>query len=156
MKILTFIFALFLSFVPGVFGMIFSPSGSSDAWYNMLTKPILTPDGWVFAVAWTILYLLLAFALFFVIDSRRPNAEKKPAYVYFGCHMVLNALWSYFFFGLHWPIVSIIVLGLLIVVAILMAASFKSVSRPASYLVWPYIIWLLFALYLNAGIIYLN
>ena len=156
MKILTFIYAMFLSFLPGLIGMFFSPSGQSDAWYHMLTKSVLTPNGWVFAAVWTLLYILLGFALFFIMDANRDRAEKRSAYALFGLHVVLNAAWTYLFFGLHLPLIAAIVIAVLIVIAILMIVRFKSISKPASYLVYPYVIWLFFALYLNASILYLN
>ena len=63
-KFFLFVLAIFISFLPGIFGVMFTPSHSDDVWYNALNNSVLTPDGWVFGVAWTILYALLGIALF--------------------------------------------------------------------------------------------
>ena len=74
----------------------------------------------------------------------------------FAAQMALNALWTYMFFGLHLIGGGVIVLVALIAVSIWMMREFRQFSRGASYLVWPYILWMLFALYLNGMIAYLN
>ena len=74
----------------------------------------------------------------------------------FFAQMVLNALWSYVFFGLHMATLGLFVLFGLIIVSIYMAAEFKTVSKTAYYLVWPYIAWLIFAFYLNGVIACMN
>lgn len=156
-KFLQFIFAVVVSFIPGLIGIMFTPRGGADVWYNALEKSVLTPDGWVFGVAWTILYLLLGIALYLIIRARpMRNDSKTPAYMLFVAQMALNALWSYMFFGLHMVLGGLIVLVALIFVSVWMMRTFYPISRPASYLVWPYIIWMLFALYLNGMIWYLN
>ncbi len=154
-KFLLFVLALVISFLPGIIGMMFSPDGASDVWYNVLNKPFLTPPGWVFAVVWPILYLILGIALYLIIVDKTRYSKAKP-YGLFAVHMALNALWSYMFFGLNLTGVALIVLALLIAFTIWMMAAFRPISRAAYYLVWPYLIWLLFALYLNGSIVFLN
>ena len=154
-KFLLFILAIAISFLPGIIGMLFSPDGASDVWYNMLIKPVLTPGGWVFAVVWPILYLLLGIALYLIMVDRT-RLSKAKSYSLFAVHMGLNALWSYLFFGINMTGVALIVLLLLIGFTVWMMVAFRQISRPAYYLVWPYILWLVFALYLNTAIIMLN
>ena len=154
-KFWLFVLAVVISFLPGLIGLIFSPSGASDLWYNALNKPFLTPDGWVFAVVWPILYFLLGVALYLIIvDNTRYS--KAKSYGLFAVHMALNALWTYFFFGLNLIGGGLIVLVLLIAFTIWMMRAFSQISRAAYYLVWPYLIWLLFALYLNGSVLFLN
>lgn len=156
-KILKFVLAMVLAFIPGAIGVMFTPSGASDAWYNALGKSVLTPDGWVFGVAWTILYALIGIALFLVMNTMgRGAAIKRRAYVLFGVQMVLNALWTYLFFGAHMAVVAFAVILALIFTTIRMMRSFFAVNRAAAYLLIPYIAWLLFATYLNGAILYLN
>lgn len=154
-KFLQFIFAMVISFIPSAIGMIFSPRGASDVWYNALNKSVLTPDGWVFGVVWTILYAMLGIALFLIITNKT-RQNKTKSYLLFVAQMSLNALWSYMFFGLHLVEGAFIVLILLILFSIWLVRAFRPISRVASYLVIPYIIWLLFAAYLNGAIMYLN
>ena len=155
-KFFTFIFAIIISFIPGIIGIFFTPHGASNVWYNSLAHSVLTPAGWVFSVAWTILYILLGIALFLVIDSKKNRIDKSNAYWLFAGQMALNALWSYVFFGAHMAALALLVLAMLIVVSVYMARAFRPISKSAYYLVWPYIIWMCFATYLNATIMFLN
>ncbi len=156
-KFWTFILAIIISFIPGIIGGFFSPmSPGANEWYNGLTQSTLTPNGWVFSIAWLILYALLGIALFLVMNNNKTRQNKTTAYVLFIVQMGLNALWSYLFFGLHFVGGALLCLVALIAVAIWLAIAFKPISRAASYLVWPYVAWLIFALYLNGTILMLN
>jgi tryptophan-rich sensory protein len=155
-KFFLFVLAIFISFLPGIFGVMFTPSHSDDVWYNALNNSVLTPDGWVFGVAWTILYTLLGIALFLIMNNTKTRLSKTKAYVLFIAQMVLNALWTYLFFGVHMVGAAIACLVALIAVSIWMLVVFKPISKMASYLVWPYVIWMCFALYLNGTIWVLN
>ena len=79
-KFWLFVFAIVVSFIPGVIGVFFTPHGASNVWYNALSKSVLTPAGWVFSVAWTILYILLGIALFLVIINKKSKINKSSAY----------------------------------------------------------------------------
>ena len=155
-KFFTFIFAIVVSFIPGIIGMIFTPYGDSNVWYDALQKSVLTPQGWVFGVAWTILYFLLGIALYLIIVKEKTRINKSHAYWLFFGQMLLNTLWSYVFFGAHMAALALLVLVMLIVVSIYMERAFRPISQTAAYLVWPYIIWMCFATYLNASIMFLN
>ena len=156
-KFWTFVLAVVISFIPGVIGGFFSPiSPGANEWYNGLAQSVLTPNGWVFSIAWIILYALLGIALYLVMVAAKTRQNKALAYALFIAQMGLNALWSYLFFGLHMIGGALVCLVALVAVAIWMAAAFKPISRGASYLVWPYILWSIFALYLNAVILTLN
>lgn len=154
-KFFQFVLAIVISFIPSFIGMMFSPNGPSDLWYNALNKSMLTPDGWVFAVVWPILYFLLGVALFLIMIDKTKQSKAK-AYWLFVAHMALNALWSYLFFGLQMAGAALIELVVLFAISIWMARAFYQIRHSASYLVWPYIAWQLFAMFLNGMIVYLN
>ena len=154
--VLEFILTMVLSFIPGIVGVLFSPNGASDLWYNALNKSALTPDGWVFSVVWPLLYALLGVALFLVVRNAKTRQSKTPAYSLFVAQMALNALWSYMFFGLHMMGAALIALVVLVIVSGYMMREFRSFNRWAGYLIWPYILWLIFAMYLNIIIVWLN
>ena len=159
MSFLKFLFCMFLSFLPGILGLFVAPMmGGENIWYNSLNNSSLTPAGWVFPVAWTILYFLIGLALFLVMNKSNTNRryDKTNAYILFAINIVFNALWSFAFFGAGLPEVALIILTALIVTAIFMARSFFRISHAAFWLVLPYILWLMFAFYLNGMIIYLN
>ncbi|MBD5391630.1 tryptophan-rich sensory protein [bacterium] len=155
-KVIKFLFAMFLGFLPGIIGVMFTPRGMSDAWYNAMAKSVLTPDGWVFGVAWTLLYAMLGIALYLVMRRPRPKGAKVKPYSLFVIQMILNALWTYLFFGMHMMTAAFAVVVALVLVSIWMMRSFRPISRGASYLIWPYILWGIFAAYLNGMILYLN
>lgn len=155
-KVFLFILAMVLSFLPGAIGVMFTPHGASNVWYNGLNKSVLTPDGWVFGVAWTILYALLGIALFFIMNNQRRGVGKAGAYVLFGIQMILNALWCVLFFGVGMPMPAFICIAALIFVTIMMVGAFGRISRGAAWMVVPYLAWLIFAAYLNGTILYLN
>lgn len=149
------IVAILISFIPGAIGVLFTPiAGHTNAWFNSLNQSILTPAPIVFSIAWTILYLLLGIALFLVWRQKRKVSHKLIGLAewLFFFQMVLNAGWSYVFFGLHMPMLAVFVLVGLILVSLYMAREFQKVSRTAYLLVLPYIVWLLFAFYLNGVI----
>ncbi|MEE1111480.1 MAG: TspO/MBR family protein [Alphaproteobacteria bacterium] len=155
-KFFKFVLAMIIAFLPGIFGVIFTPSHSNDAWYNALNNSVLTPDGWVFGVAWTILYALLGVALFLIMNNEKTRVKKTKSYVLFVVQMILNAAWTYLFFGLHLVGAALLCLVVLIAISVWMLRAFLPISKTASYLVWPYVIWMCFALYLNGTILFLN
>lgn len=155
-KFLLFILCVIISFAPGLIGIMFTPMGHSDIWFDGLNQSALTPAPWVFATVWTILYFLLGVALFLVVQNNRTRYSKVKPYLLFVTQMALNALWSYLFFGLHMVGAAMIVIVLLLIISIWMMRAFNPISRGASVLVWFYIIWLVLATYLNGMILYLN
>lgn len=158
----TLIAAILISFIPGAIGVLFTPvTGHTNDWYNTLAHSGLTPPPIVFSIAWTILYTLLGIALFYVWRSKKANSRRKYQSVTAGewlffAQMVLNALWSYVFFGLHMMTLGLFVLFALIVTSVYMMREFRNISKAAYYLVWPYIAWLVFAFYLNGVMICMN
>ncbi|MBN1324982.1 MAG: tryptophan-rich sensory protein [Alphaproteobacteria bacterium] len=148
--------AILLSFIPGIFGALWTPGGGIDGWYNTLVKTPLTPDGWVFGVVWPILYLLLGIALYLAIRNKQKNKIINPGTILFLIHIFLNGLWSFVFFGQHLIILGAINILVLIFVACMMQKKFAAENKYAGLLIWPYILWLMFALYLNIGIYLLN
>jgi len=159
MTFLKFLFAMFLSFLPGILGVIVTPINTGgNAWYNTLNNSALTPAGWVFSVVWTILYFLLGLALFFIMqkENNDKHYDKTSAYILFVINMIFNTLWSFAFFGAQLPEVALLILTALIITSIFMARAFLRISKAAFWLTIPYVIWLMFAFYLNGMIIYLN
>lgn len=155
-KWMWFIIAMVISFAPGVFGFLFTPHGESNVWYNGLVTTGLTPPGWVFSVAWTILYFLLGWALYLVFVNTRKNVSKIRAYILFGVQLVLNGLWSYVFFGANMPGFALVILLGLFVASVWMAREFFRIDRRTAYMIIPYILWLMFAFYMNAYVVLMN
>jgi len=149
---------LLLSFSAAAIGGFFSPG----EWYQQLNRPPLTPPGWLFGPAWTLLYTAMAVAAWLVWKSKPDagTAKHQPlrtsALVLFFIQLALNALWSPVFFGAERPLPALIIIVLLwIAVAATMRANFR-VHRVAGLLFVPYLAWITFATYLNAGFLLLN
>lgn len=150
-----FIIAIIISELAGVIGSIFNIS-SVPGWYAALQKPAFNPPAWVFAPVWTILYALMGVAAFFLWRNGWEKRRVKIALGVFGVQLFLNAAWSIIFFGLHspgWAFVEIVFLWLATFSTIVV---FFKISRPAAYLLVPYILWVSFAAYLNFSIWQLN
>ncbi|WP_111415455.1 TspO/MBR family protein [Billgrantia lactosivorans] len=131
---------------------VLTPPG---AWYADLDKPPLTPPDWVFPLAWTTLYLMMAVAAWRV-TLRVPAAERITVLWPFVAQLAANGLWSILFFGLHWIVVALADLLLLWGLILLTISRFARVSSLAAWLLVPYLAWVSFAGYLNAGIGWLN
>ena len=132
------------------FGTIFTPG----PWYDQLAKPSLTPPGWVFTPVWLTLYLMIAFAGWLAWD--RAGRLSHPAVMSWAGQLVLNATWSWIFFGLENPEVAFANIMLILVLIICFIRYAYSLSRTASLLFVPYALWIVFAAYLNLGIVLLN
>ncbi len=143
-------FAIFFTavFLTASFGALFAPG----AWYTGLIKPAWNPPSWLFGPVWTVLYLANAIAAWRV--WRRGHSD--IAIVIWFLHLIPNALWSYFFFGLRrldWALVDIILLNLAIVAVI---ALFYRRDKIAGWLMLPYLAWVAFAGFLNWTLFSLN
>lgn len=147
--------AVGISELAGLIGSFFTVSAISD-WYVFLEKPALSPPSWVFGPVWTALYALMGVAASLVWKNGWEKKEVKKALGVFGIQLFLNAIWSVIFFGLKspgWALVDIIALWLAIIWTM---AVFYKISKPATYLLIPYILWVSFASYLNYSIWMLN
>ena len=124
-------------------------------WYDTLTKPMFMPPGGVFAPAWVFLYVSILVALLIFITAKTP-LSKKEGYVYFGLQMFFNILWIPVFFILRNPALALGVIIILDILTFMNIRGFYKCSKLAGLLLVPYFLWLLFATYLNAGVVFLN
>jgi tryptophan-rich sensory protein len=125
-------------------------------WYQTIEKPGFTPPGWVFGPVWILLYLLMGIALYLVWQSAAAPTVKTIALAVFGVQLVLNALWSYFFFYSQNPragFIEIVILWIFIVLTIFL---FYGIHKGAAMIMLPYLLWVTFAAYLNYAIWMLN
>ena len=126
--------------------------GSVGTWYLTLAPPPGTPPNWVFGPVWTTLYLLLGIAAWLV--WRRPG--HRPALRLWGWQLMVNALWTPAFFGLHSIAAAMVVIVALAVCIGLTLREFRRFSSAAAALMLPYLAWTCYAAYLNAGFLWLN
>ncbi len=131
-------------------------SGGGMQTFGEVQKPPLSPPGWLFPVVWTILYTLMGIASYLVQTSGADEQEIFRAQTVYGYQLVVNFFWSIFFFRFEWYLFSFFWLLLLWALIFVTIRLFYRISKPAAYLLIPYLIWVTFAGYLNLGIWYLN
>ena len=134
----------------------FLTSLSVDAWYQGLAKPPFTPPGWAIGAIWTVLYLLMGISLFLVLEAGTGRPDARQGISFFAIQLSLNVIWSLLFFGLRSPLLALVALVLLWGSVAMTLSMFLKVSRPAAYLLVPYLAWVTIAGCLNAGIVLLN
>ena len=128
-------------------GSIFTSGSVRSAWYDSI-KPSITPPSFIFPIAWTILFILIAFSLYFAWTRAEKN-EKKTVASAFGINLFLNMLWSFLFFGMRNPKAAFIeLIALWLSIIVMMSASWK-IDKKASWLLLPYLLWVSFAAILN-------
>nr|WP_320161769.1 TspO/MBR family protein [uncultured Methanoregula sp.] len=125
-------------------------------WYAGLHKPALTPPAWVFAPVWTTLYILMGIALFLILRSDGKKQDVDIALLLFASQLVLNVMWSFIFFGLHLVFFGLVCLILLFLILLCTTIWTFRISRNASLLLIPYLLWLCIAAYLNTAVFLLN
>ena len=129
--------------------------GGMDA-FEALNQPPLSPPGWLFPVVWTILYILMGIASYLVPTSGKSQESIRRALVLYGMQLAFNFLWPVFFFNLSAYLFAFIWLVALWLLILATTISFSRLSYIAGYLMIPYLIWVMFAGYLNLGIYLLN
>jgi benzodiazapine receptor len=125
-------------------------------WYAQLSRPSFTPPDWTFGVVWPALYVIMGISAFLIWNKGLKRRKVKIALGIFVLQLVLNGLWTPIFFGLHLIGVALVEIVILWVAILLTILAFWRVSKTAALLLLPYILWVSFAVVLNAGLFLLN
>ena len=126
-------------------------SGSMD--YNDLNRPPLSPPGFIFGIVWTVLYILMGVS--YGIIASKDLVDKNINTIYY-LQLFVNLLWPIAFFIFKWRLFAFIWLLLLIILVIKMIIDFYKKNQLSAYLQIPYLLWCIFAAYLNLGVYLLN
>ena len=121
-----------------------------------LNKPSFNPPNWIFAPAWSALYIMMGISAGWVWAKGFHHKYVKTGLYHFGFQLLLNGLWSIVFFGLKQPFYGLLVIMALLVVLSLTIKWFNVVSKFAAILLIPYLLWVCFATALNYKIWELN
>ena len=151
-KFLSLILFLIITFSASFIGGLVTIS-FKEPWYSGLIKSSYNPPDWIFAPVWTTLYLMMTMAIWFFWHNKKRDIN--TVYIYF-MHIVFNTTWSVIFFGLHQIFLAFIVLIVLICLIIVLIIRFKRVTFVSYYLMIPYLLWCLYALFLNYNLLILN
>lgn len=143
--------------VPLIVGGIagFATVTSLESWYAGLNKPSFNPPNWIFGPVWTTLYALMGISLFLVLREEEWNWKNSSLRV-FALQLLLNFLWSFFFFYFESPLLALIDIFLLWASILWMLLDFYPKSKAAALLNIPYLMWVSFASILNGAIFLLN
>jgi len=125
------------------------------SWYAGLEKPFFNPPAWIFGPVWTVLYIFMGVASYLVW-----RCSTSPWYsrtmTWYWMQLTLNALWSPAFFGLHSPLLGMIIIFPMTMLVGICVYGFWLRSRIAALLMLPYFIWVCYASVLNTSIFWLN
>lgn len=139
--------------IPVLVGAFIGIVTSSFIDYNTLEQPPFSPPAILFPIVWTILYTLMG--LSYGILESNSLVDSKINLIYY-LQLFVNALWSFFFFVFDWRLFSFFWILLLITLVVIMIIEFYRKNKIAGLLQIPYLIWLIFAAYLNFGVYLLN
>jgi benzodiazapine receptor len=154
-RVIKLILALATCQIAGLIGSLFTTPAIAG-WYAALEKPGFTPPNWVFSPVWISLFVLMAVAAFMVWDKGFSVKGVKVALAFFGVQLLLNVLWSVLFFGFRSPFLAFVEIVALWFAITVTALTFYRVSKPAAFLLIPYLLWVSLAAALNYGILRLN
>lgn len=145
---------IFLCFVLQIIGSLWTRETVST-WYPALIKPSWTPPDWVFGPVWTILYIMIAISGWLIYRAEN-SSDRTLALLFYGVQLALNFAWSFLFFSMRSPLLGLLDIILLCLFIILTITRAWKVNYIASLLLIPYLLWILYATSLNAGIWLLN
>ncbi len=148
------IIAIAIPLLVGGLSALFTQGSMQD--FQNLTKPPLSPPGWLFPVVWTVLYILMGIASYLIYTAKYSAGMAGNALLFYMIQLIFNFFWSIIFFNWEMYLLAFIWLLALLALIIVTTIKFYRISKPAAYLMLPYIIWVVFAGYLNLGIYLLN
>lgn len=154
-RLFSFIFCLALVLSAQSLASYFTFTGL-ESWYATLEKPFWSPPNWIFGPVWTLLYFMIACSLYLLMDAPFEFRKKINAYVLWGVQLILNVVWCALFFYFRWIGGAFMEILLLILAIALYIYQTYRLSKTASLLMVPYLIWVVYAASLNLGFYYQN
>jgi benzodiazapine receptor len=151
-------YALFT--VPGVLlagtlSGLLADAGASNPWFAALAKPAMMPPGWVFPVAWTILYVLIGLSLAMLLHAKGAR-KRERVLALFGLLLLLTFAWPTVFFTMHKVDLALSMIAAMLVGVVILIFLLWRIRIVAALLLFPFLGWLMFACSLNYDILALN
>lgn len=151
-KLLPYIVSVLITLAVGFLGAMLTMDQMD--FYETIQKPAYAPPGWVFPIVWVVLYILMGISAGIIYKSDNP--AKKPALTVYAVQLAVNFFWSLIFFGEQNFLLAFIWIILLIALVTVMLFLFFRISETAAYLNIPYLLWIIFAAFLNLSVFSLN
>lgn len=139
--------------IPLIIGFAGSLFADVQSGFSDIYKPSFTPPMILFPIVWTILYVLMGISSYLVYES---NDDKGSSLLIYGIQLIINSLWTIFFFKLHWFLFSFILVLIILALVIFMSIKFYKINKLSGLLQIPYILWLMFAAFLSFNVYLLN
>ena len=146
------IFHFFQMFSPLILGSLVGFVIKDFMDYSSLNQPPFAPPGIVFPIAWTVLYLLMGISYYFY----RKTDKNSTLIILYYIQLFLNLTWTFIFFVFKMRFLAIVWILVIILLVFYLIKQFWSIKKESAYLLIPYLLWLLFAMYLTIGIFLLN
>jgi len=140
--------SLLICMSAGVLGSFFTQTDPSS-WYASLIKPEFNPPNWIFGPVWTTLYILMGISLYLIWQKGLKKKDFKFAFGIFLLQLIFNAWWSIIFFGLRNIGLAFLVIVILWLMIAFLIYLFLAIRKAAAWLLFPYLLWVSFALVLN-------
>lgn len=153
-KYLKLLISIIIPLTIGFLGSFFTKTGEGS-WYSLINKPVFNPPNYLFGPVWTTLFVLIGIS-FYLIWQKGFGKNKQLVIGIFGLQLLLNFLWSFFFFGLENPLIALFDIFLLIIVIIINIIIYYRINKWSGILLIPYLLWVCFATILNLAIFTLN
>ena len=150
-KYLSLFFLLVITFIASAIGG-FTTASYKEPWYSQIILPSFNPPSWVFAPVWTMLYVMMAIAIWKIWIN---SYDLKILKLYF-VHLFFNGTWSIVFFGFHQIGLALINLIIILIFILLLMKNYFNKDKISFYLMIPYLLWSSYALILNSSIFILN
>jgi tryptophan-rich sensory protein len=138
---------LIIVYAVAFIGSFFTSQNTNSEWYKEI-RPSITPPNYVFPIVWNILFFLIALSLYFSWTNSNEKQKTKIAWV-FGINFLLNIFWSFLYFGIKQPGFAFLELIVLWFSIVAMISLTSKISKKASWLLVPYLLWVSFAAILN-------
>ena len=146
------IFHFFQIFSPLILGSLVGFVIKDFMDYSSLNQPPFAPPGIVFPIAWTALYLLMGISYYFYRKTDKNSTLITLYYI----QLFLNLTWTFIFFVFKMHFLAIVWILVIILLVFYLIKQFWNIKKESAYLLIPYLLWLLFAMYLTIGIFLLN
>ena len=146
------IFHFFQIFSPLILGSLVGFVIKDFMDYSSLNQPPFAPPGMVFPIAWTILYVLMGISYYLY---RKVDNDKTLITIYY-LQLFLNLTWTFIFFVFKMRFLAIFWILAIILLVFYLITKFWNIKKESAYLLIPYLLWLVFAMYLTIGIFLLN
>ena len=146
------IISLLIPIILGLLSGLLSMNGIKE--FNSLIKPMFSPPGFIFPIVWTILYVLMGISSYLIYNEN--DYQSSFCLKIYALNLFVNFLWSPIFFGLGLRLFSFIWIIVLDMIVIYMIINFYKVNKKAAYLQIPYLVWCIYATYLNLAFYLIN